>query len=107
MRTLLRFTVPVQTGNAAIIDGALAKTIESLMKDLKPEAAYFYAQNGERAGSLVFDMHDTSQIPSIAEPLFISLNAKVEFIPVMNAEDLKKALSSIDPKKYQVAGAGK
>ena len=65
------------------------------MERLKPEAAYFFSQDGLRGGLMVFDMTDVSQIPVIAEPLFMGLNAKVEFIPVMNAEDLAKALEQV------------
>jgi len=108
MRTVLKFTIPVEAGNATIRDGTLAKTIESVLGDLKPEAAYFFPHNGERSGFVVFDLKDPSQIPIIAEPLFVALNAKVEFHPAMNVDDLKKALSGVDKaiKKHEHA-AGK
>jgi len=95
MRTMLRWTVPAARGNEAVKDGSIAKTIESLMAQLKPEAAYFMAWEGQRSGMLVFDMKEPSQIPIIAEQLFMGLDAAVEFIPVMNADDLKKALSQV------------
>lgn len=95
MRMMLKWTVPVEKGNETIKDGTLTKTIETLLETLKPEAAYFLAQNGERAGIMVFDMTDPSQIPQIAEPLFLSVNAAVEFLPVMNADDLRKALDKV------------
>jgi hypothetical protein len=49
----------------------------------------------ERAGMTVFDMTDPAQIPQIAEPLFMALDAGVEFLPVMNADDLQRALSQV------------
>ena len=58
MRMMLRWTVPVERGNETIKDGSLAQTIESLLEELKPEAAYFWPENGERAGLMVFDMAD-------------------------------------------------
>ncbi len=98
MRMMLRWTVPVERGNETIKDGSLAQTIESLLGELKPEAAYFWPENGERAGMMVFDMADPSQIPQIAEPLFLNLDAAVEFVPVMNADDLRKALEVVASK---------
>ncbi len=94
MRMMLRWTVPVERGNETIKDGSLAQTIESLIEELKPEAAYFWPENGERAGMMVFDMDDPSQIAGIAEPLFQNADAAVDFVPVMNADDLKKALEN-------------
>ncbi len=98
MRMMLRWTVPVERGNEAIKDGSLSQTIEALLEELKPEAAYFWPENGERGGMLVFDMADPSQIPQIAEPLFLKLDAAVDFAPVMNADDLKKALEIVAAK---------
>ena len=95
MRMMLRWTVPVERGNQAIKDGSLARTMELLLGELKPEAAYFWPENGERAGMIVFDMADPTQIPQIAEPLFLNLEAAVEFVPVMNADDLRKALEKL------------
>ena len=92
MRMMLSFRIPVEKGNAAYADGTLRQTIQELMAATDPEAAYFWPRNGERGGMLVFDMNDPSEIPQIVEGLFSSLNAAVEFSPVMNAEDLRKGL---------------
>jgi hypothetical protein len=95
MRTMIRWTVPAAEGNRPIASGAMQESIESMMRSLKPEAAYFFANSGKRSGMMVFDMTDPSQIPQIAEPLFQIFNAEVEFLPVMNAEDLQKAFSKL------------
>lgn len=95
MRTMLRWTSPAGPGNASIKNGTLGNILESLMKQLKPEAAYFMAQDGMRGGMMVFDMKDPSEIPVIAEPLFLALEASVEFVPVMNADDLRKGLAKV------------
>jgi hypothetical protein len=89
---MLRWTAPVERSNAAIKDGSLPQTIEALMGELQPEAAYFWPEDGKRAGMMIFDMTDPSQIPQIVEPLFLNVDAAVEIKPVMNAEDLKEGL---------------
>jgi hypothetical protein len=91
MRTLMKMSIPVEAGNRAA--AAMETTLKKLMSELKPEAAYFFAENGVRTALYVFDMKSTSDIPVIAEPLFQKLHSIVEFIPVMNAEDLQKGLA--------------
>ena len=88
MRMLLRVSIPVESGNAAVRAGSLGKTIQSILADLKPEAAYFSEENGERTGFIVFDMKESSQLTAIAEPWFLALNAKLTVRPAMNLEDL-------------------
>jgi hypothetical protein len=96
MRMLMRVSLPAETGNAAAKAGTLGSTVQKLLADLKPEAAYFFPDdNGNRSGSIVFDMKDTSQIPAIAEPWFLAFNAKVTFRPVMSPEDLAKGAAGI------------
>ena len=50
---------------------------------------------GERAGFFVVDMRESSQVAEIAERFFFGLNAKIEMTPVMNADDLQKALTGV------------
>jgi hypothetical protein len=93
MRMMLKFTLPVEKGNQAIKDGSLGKTLESIMKKLKPEAAYFGAMDGKRSGMIFFDLAEPSQIVEVVEPLFLNLNAATEIVPVMNGDDLRKGLA--------------
>jgi hypothetical protein len=96
MRMMMQMTIPVEAGNRAARAGSLGATLEKLLEPLKPEAAYFTAgPSGERGGFIVFDLKDTSDIPGIAEPFFLAFNAKIIFLPVMNAEDLAKAAPAI------------
>ena len=68
MRFLLKVNIPVEAGNAAAKAGKLGTTIQSILAELKPEAAYFTDNNGQRTGFIVLEMQDASQIPAIAEP---------------------------------------
>lgn len=96
MRVMLRVEFPVAEGNAAIRSGKLPQIIQGFMAKWKPEAAYFTAMEGARTAFFVFDLADTSQIPSVAEGFFMGLNAKLQLYPVMNAEDLGKGLAMLD-----------
>src|SRR6202043_2887469 len=104
MRMLLRVSIPVETGNAAAKAGTLGSTVEKILADLKPEASYFFSDDeGRRSGSIVFDMKDSSQIPSVAEPWFQAFNAKISLRPVMNPQDLATAQQSIGKVAQQYA----
>src|SRR5207249_9686795 len=65
MRIMIKFTFPVDTGNDAIRNGRVEKIFKQIAQELKPEAAYFFPQGGERGGLLVVDMTASSQIVEI------------------------------------------
>src|SRR2546428_13302585 len=102
MRFLMKASIPIEAGNAAIRNGSLPKTIQSILADLKPESAYFVEWDGKRTGFIVFDMQDVSQLPAVAEPWFLAFNASVEIHPAMAPADLAKAGPAIEDavKKY-------
>ena len=114
MRMMLKVNMATEAANELARQGKLGSTIQSILADLKPEAAYFTDDNGERTpedpdrdrvertGFLFFDLADSSAIPAVAEPWFLALNARLTFRPVMNAEDLGRALPGIEAavKKY-------
>ena len=95
MRTMMRVTIPVEAGNAAIKSGRLPQVLASTMERIKPEAAYFTADGGSRTAYFFVDLKDQSDIPSMAEPFFMEFSASVEFMPVMNGDDLKKGLQKL------------
>ena len=66
--------------------------MERVMQDLKPEAAYFTARDGKRTGFIVFNLKDPSDIPSIAEPFFMGVNASIDMSPAMTPEDVQTGL---------------
>ncbi len=105
MRMLLRVSIPVEAGNAAAKAGTLGSTVERILADLKPEAAYFFPDdNGQRSASIVFDMQDPSQVAAVAEPWFLAFNATVSLRPIMNPEDFAKAGPSIGKAVQQFGG---
>ncbi|MEV0600864.1 hypothetical protein AB0I82_16430 [Streptomyces sp. NPDC050315] len=95
MRMLLKVQLDTPTSNDAIKNGTLPKTIETALTELRPEAAYFTTQDGYRTAFIFFDLEDPSQMPKTGEPFFLELGAKVQYTPVMNADDLRKGLSAL------------
>ncbi|WP_395298498.1 DUF3303 family protein [Kitasatospora hibisci] len=95
MRVMLRAHLDTQVTNEALRSGTLLRVMESTMERLKPEAAYFGPSEGGRSCTFVFDMQDSSLLPTIAEPLFEELGAKIEIQPVMNREDMQKGLAAL------------
>ena len=102
MRILMKIELPVETANRAAKNGTLGSTIQSILEEQKPEAAYFTEMNGRRTGIIVVDLADASKIPAMAEPWFLAFNAHVEFCPTMIPADLAKATPDIEraAKKY-------
>ena len=109
MRVMMKASIPVDTGNQKIADGTFSKTVQAILADLKPEAAYFADDSGRRTGFLFFDIQDTSQIPKVAEPWFLAFNASIELHPVMTVEDLGKAAPHFQDavRKYATLAAGR
>lgn len=95
MRVMLKASMDTEKANEAIRSGTLGKLIQESMEQIKPEAAYFTTDHGKRTAFLFFDMEDSSQMPVISEPFFLSLDAEITYTPVMNAEDVQKGLSQL------------
>ncbi|MBI4965931.1 MAG: hypothetical protein HY913_21815 [Desulfomonile tiedjei] len=102
MRFLIKVSIPVESGNKAAKEGRLSKIIGSILEDLKPEAAYFFAENRQRTGLIFFHVQDNSEIPKVGEPWMLGLNASIEIHPAMSPEDLQKAEPYIEEavRKY-------
>jgi hypothetical protein len=102
MRMFMKVSMPVETGNRAAVDGSLPKTIQAILAEQKPEAAYFVAADGKRTGFIFLDLKSTADIPAIAEPWFLAFNATIEITPAMTVQDLAAAGPGIESavKKY-------
>jgi hypothetical protein len=92
---MLKAVMDTEMGNEAIQNGSLGKIIEQVVQQIKPEAAYFAAEDGQRACFMVFDMTDSSQLPVISEPLFQSGKARITISPCMNLDDLQRGLTQV------------
>jgi hypothetical protein len=94
MRMMMRLTMPVEKGNEAIASGAWDQTLDHIIETLRPEAAYFYLDGGQRAAMFIYEAEEAEEMAVINEPIFQALNASIEQQPVLAAADLGKALRS-------------
>lgn len=93
MRMLLKAVMDTEAANQDSQAGTIVENTTRLLEALKPEAAYFVVEDGQRSCLVVFDMTDPSQIPAICEPLFLGARAKVTLSPCMTLEDLTTGFS--------------
>jgi hypothetical protein len=91
MRMMLVARFPIEPFNSLVRNGTAGSVIKKILDDIKPEAAYFGERDGRRGCELVVDLQSASDVPRLAEPFFLNLNAEVEFRICMLPEDLAKA----------------
>jgi hypothetical protein len=101
---MLKVSIPVESGNGGNSKRQSGPTITKILEELKPEAAYFAEDNGQRTGFIFFDMKDASQLPAIAEPWFLAFNASLTMRPAMNQQDLAASSGGMESA---VKGYGK
>ena len=102
MKFMVKATIPVEAGNAMVRDPNMQKSMETVMGDIRPEAVYFAADDGQRTLYLIVNIENPEDMPRIAEPLWLSWKANVTFVPVFTPEDMEKAMPVIGEiiKKY-------
>ena len=91
MRILVIAQLDTQVFNAAVKDGSVGAKMHRILDSLKPESVYFVEIDGKRTAVMVVDLANASQIPSVAEPWFLTFNAKLTMHPAMTPADLGAA----------------
>ena len=100
MRMLVHAKFPHEPFNTAVRNGTAGKTMERILAEVKPEAVYFTEYDGRRGAIMIVDVADSSKVPALAEPWFLSFNADVSFHIVMNPEELGRAGLDAIGKKW-------
>ncbi|WP_299022276.1 panthothenate synthetase [uncultured Photobacterium sp.] len=94
MKMLMSVDFPHEPFNSLVREGKAGAILKRILDEIKPENSYFTEHNGERSAVLVFDITDSSKIPSYAEPFFLVFNANCHFRIAMTPADL--AASGLD-----------
>ena len=95
MRVLLKASIPVEAGNDAAKSGKLGTTVQAIIEDQKPEAVYFVAEGGNRTALVFLELASAADLPRIAEPWFVGLNARIEVTPAFTLAEMPAAVADI------------
>jgi len=95
MRMMLKATMDTERASHAIREGTMEEALQGVMEQLKPEAAYFYPEDGKRTAFIVFDLEDPSKLPPLTEPFFQTAAENVRLAPVMTIDDLRAGLQEV------------
>ncbi|KKK51944.1 hypothetical protein LCGC14_3109890 [marine sediment metagenome] len=96
MKFLVEVQISTDVGNATLKDGTMTEQLQKYLSDVKPEAVYFAAANGQRTIYLVLDMQNRDNLTEIVELLWLDWRAEIYFSPVMTAEDFEKAAPTLE-----------
>ena len=71
MRFLIKANWPNENANEQFASGKGAETIQGILEAIKPEAVYFGLDGGERTAFMIVNIDEASQMPGVAEPMFL------------------------------------
>ncbi|HLX03689.1 MAG TPA: panthothenate synthetase [Trinickia sp.] len=91
MRMIFNIRIPNQPFNTLVLEGTAGDVIGRIMEECQPEAIYFTEQDGARGAIAVFEVATASDIPRLAEPWFLKLDATCQVQIAMTLDDLQKA----------------
>ena len=100
MKMLLRITMPNEPFNSMIKKGTIGNVLDKIMSDLKPEAAYFTLDDGERSVLLVVNINKAGEYVKYAEPFFLEFDASIKYEIAMSPDELRSAGIEAIGKKY-------
>jgi len=90
MRFLLKFKIPVESGNDAWKEGSFVERLQNLLNEVEADDAYFGIIDGHRGGFVVVNIDNPSDIMKISGPFLFWLNAEVQYYPVMKIDEMRK-----------------
>jgi hypothetical protein len=96
MRFLISARVPTERTNALIQEGRFPQTFQSVMEDLRPEAAYFTDMDGARGAYFVVNVEEPSELAHKTETLLQGLGAEIRIRFVWTPEDVQEAMPAFE-----------
>ena len=102
MKFLVKAIIPVEAGNPMVKDPNFQARMETVMGDIRPEAAYFTIDNGQRTGYFFVNVDNADDMARIADPMWLAWKANVTFLPAFTPEDMEQMMGVMEEivKKY-------
>jgi hypothetical protein len=91
MRMIMQVQFPIEPFNTLVKNGTIGAKMKQILEAIKPEHAWFSERDGKRGGIMIVNVESPTDVPRLAEPWFLSLNAEVEFRVAMTPEDLGRS----------------
>jgi hypothetical protein len=91
MKMVMITEFPPEPFNSHVRDGTIAGVIGKIVDTLDFESLHFVELDGCRGAVGIFEIEDSSEIPTYAEPFFLSFDAEVRFRIAMTPADLGNA----------------
>ncbi len=98
---LLHVRIPNEPFNTLVRDGDIGEKVQAILQETRPEVVYFTNYDGQRGAIMIVEVQDPSQVPALAEPWYLLLDADVQFHVVMTPEDLTRANLDEIGKKWE------
>lgn len=100
MKLLFNITFPVEKFNHVAREGVAGHKLAAILEATKPEAVYFTGNHTGRGATAIYEVTDGAAIPALAEPWFMTFDAKIEYSIAINAQEMSKANLDAVVKKW-------
>lgn len=91
MKMIMISEFPPEPFNSHVRDGTIGGIVGKIVETLNFESLHFVELDGCRGAIGTFNIENSSEIPTYAEPFFLSFDAQVRFRIAMTPEDLGNA----------------
>jgi hypothetical protein len=91
MRILFAITIPVEPFNTLARSGVAGEKFGAILEATKPESIYFTGNGSGRGAVVVYNAEDGSQIPALAEPWILTLNAHIDYSVAITPDELMQS----------------
>ena len=93
MRIYVRVLTDTVKANESIKSGKMGEMLVDFMQTVKPEYAFFTADDGVRCFNFLVDMKDVAEVPMICERFFVGLGGRISLTPAMVMDDVGRGLA--------------